>query len=291
MDKRVVTIQGISKNSEFFVRARKHRAENRSVYDIHEDRPGWRTSTELTPLSRKKCIFRDALHITGRRSGLLLMTRKIQYSIVAILLGFLLSSCQAPETQQQVAQHFWQAVIEDKPDKVVKYSTLIDVKDYDRFSKNWSGFQPSLGKITIENNNARVVSQFTPPTSSDLKERKLITYLVMQNEEWKVDYQQTRDAMKTDKAGNLFGRLNQIGKELQKQLENSAGEFNSEMEQLGEKLQELSDQVGSDAAEGVEKFSDELGKSIKELQESIDRALKDDRGQLPEQEGGNLQEV
>ena len=39
-------------NSDFFVRVRKHRAENRSVYQIHED-----SSTELTQLSRKKRIF------------------------------------------------------------------------------------------------------------------------------------------------------------------------------------------------------------------------------------------
>ncbi len=217
------------------------------------------------------------------------MTGKIQTLIVATLIGFLLSSCQSPETPQQVTQHFWQAVIEDKVDEVVKHSTLADVKDYDRFSMNWSGFQPSLGKITIENNNASVVSQFTPATGADLKERKLTTYLVMQNEEWKVDYQKTRDEMKTDKAGGLFEKLNQIGKDLQKQLENSADDFNSEMEQLGEKLKELSDQVGSDAAEGVEKFADELEKSIKELEKSIDRALKDDRRQVPEQGEGDLQ--
>ncbi|MFQ5901466.1 MAG: hypothetical protein ACE5IH_07920, partial [Thermodesulfobacteriota bacterium] len=41
--------------SDFFVRARKRRAQNRSVYGIHED-----SSTELTQLSRKKCIFRGA---------------------------------------------------------------------------------------------------------------------------------------------------------------------------------------------------------------------------------------
>jgi len=217
------------------------------------------------------------------------MTGKIQALIVATLIGFLLSSCQSPETPQQVAQHFWQAVIEDKPDEVVKYSTLVDVKDYDRFSMSWSGFQPSLGKITIENNNASVVSQFTPPTGTDLKERKLITYLVMQNEAWKVDYQKTRDEMKKHKAGSLFENLNQIGKDLQKQLENSADEFNSEMEQLGGKLKELSDQVGSDAAKGVEKFSNELEKSIKELEQSINRALKDNRKKLPEQGEGDLQ--
>ena len=30
------------------------RAENRSVYGIHEDRPGWRTSTEL--MYRRYCM-------------------------------------------------------------------------------------------------------------------------------------------------------------------------------------------------------------------------------------------
>ena len=49
---------GTSKNSNFFVRARKHRPESRSLRGVNED-----SRTELTPLSRKKCIFRDALEI------------------------------------------------------------------------------------------------------------------------------------------------------------------------------------------------------------------------------------
>ncbi|HEY7774408.1 MAG TPA: hypothetical protein VIC26_14590, partial [Marinagarivorans sp.] len=46
-----------SKNSNFFVRARKYRPENRSLRGVNED-----SRTELTPLSRKKCIFRGALN-------------------------------------------------------------------------------------------------------------------------------------------------------------------------------------------------------------------------------------
>jgi hypothetical protein len=48
-------------------------AENRSVHEVHEDRPGWRTGTELpsrdheaTPQSRKKCIFRVILKFTAQ---------------------------------------------------------------------------------------------------------------------------------------------------------------------------------------------------------------------------------
>ncbi len=52
--------KGASKNSDFFVRARKRRAENRSVYEIHKD-----LSTALTLLSRKRCIFRGAHKVEG----------------------------------------------------------------------------------------------------------------------------------------------------------------------------------------------------------------------------------
>ena len=56
----MVYLQGTSKNSNFFVRARKRRTQNRSVYGIHED-----SSTALTRLSRKKYIFRGALKIVA----------------------------------------------------------------------------------------------------------------------------------------------------------------------------------------------------------------------------------
>ncbi len=44
--------KGTSINSDFFVIARKHRAENRSVYEIRED-----LSTVLTQQSRKKQLI------------------------------------------------------------------------------------------------------------------------------------------------------------------------------------------------------------------------------------------
>ena len=54
-------IEGASKNEDFFVRASKHRAQNRSLHVVNED-----SSTELTQLSRKKTIFRGALEAYER---------------------------------------------------------------------------------------------------------------------------------------------------------------------------------------------------------------------------------
>jgi len=48
-------MMGASNNSDFFASSRKHRAENRNVYKIHED-----LSTGLTPKSWKKTIIRGS---------------------------------------------------------------------------------------------------------------------------------------------------------------------------------------------------------------------------------------
>jgi len=50
-----------SKNSDFFVRARKQCAESRSLQIVNED-----SSTKLTLLSRKKCVFRDVQLFMGK---------------------------------------------------------------------------------------------------------------------------------------------------------------------------------------------------------------------------------
>ena len=70
-----MSFKDIFENSIFFVRARKHRAQNRSVYTIHEDSS---TGQTLLPLiifkvwhivSRKKGIFAGVLAVTLLLSG------------------------------------------------------------------------------------------------------------------------------------------------------------------------------------------------------------------------------
>ena len=46
-------LKGAPKNSDFFVLARKHRAQSRSLHGVND---GW--STRMTMPERKKCIFR-----------------------------------------------------------------------------------------------------------------------------------------------------------------------------------------------------------------------------------------
>lgn len=74
------------KNSDFFVRARKHRTQNRNVYSIHED-----SSTTLTKLSLKKCIFKIVL-IVLPLCGLWFIGQGSYIHAKAVLAQFLLET-------------------------------------------------------------------------------------------------------------------------------------------------------------------------------------------------------
>ncbi len=51
-------MESVSIKLDFSASVRQHRAENRSVYKIRED-----LSTELTPQSQKKTIYRGTLEV------------------------------------------------------------------------------------------------------------------------------------------------------------------------------------------------------------------------------------
>lgn len=197
---------------------------------------------------------------------------------VIILLGSILflSSCFGPETPQEVSKAFWEAVINNDVGDVVKYSTLTDAKSYDAFSKDWQGYQPTWGRVTIDKDAANVVSEFTKSSDADHGHRKFITYLVKRNGEWLVDYKRTNIAAHGGVLGSLFDKLGQFSDDLSNQLNSSADDFKKQMDQMSRELEEKAKSFGDEAAKSIDKYAEKLRNSIQELEDSINRALKDD---------------
>lgn len=221
----------------------------------------------------------------------MIINKKLQYSALLISCALTLSACFSPSTPQEVTQDFWEAVISNNPTGVVENSTLASIDNYDHFSQEWAGFQPVWGEIRINGNQASAVSEFIGPGGSGRKNRKLKTYLVQRNNEWLVDYDKTGDDMRGGALGNLFGKLDKLGDDLSKQLELSSDEFNSEMEELSTKLKALSDDITQEVSNSVERFAIELQQSIRKLENSINRALKDHNNRFSTQDKRLLQEV
>lgn len=186
------------------------------------------------------------------------------------------AACFGPKTPQEVTQAFWKAVLNNKVNDAVEFSTLSDATHYDAFSKNWTGYHATWGRVVIDDNQASVVSDFTAPANSSGDDRKFITYLIKQDGTWKVDYDHTKISVNGGVLGNLFGQLGQLGDELGKQLNSSADRFKQEMDRMSKELEQMAKSLNDQASKSMNEYAEQLQKKLQELEDSIDRALKDD---------------
>ena len=219
------------------------------------------------------------------------MKKHTLHLFIFSVLVFLLTACFGPRTPQEVTQAFWDAVLDHKVSDIVAYSTLTEPKYYDGFSQEWSGYQPSFRKVTIEDKIASVDTEFSAPANSGKANRSFTTYLVLREKEWKVDYDRTRRSIRGGALGELFGKLNQAGEDLSRQLESSTESFKMEMERLGKELEQMSESFGQQASKSLDKYAEQLRENLKELEESINRALKDKNKDLSDEDKRVLREI
>jgi len=198
--------------------------------------------------------------------------------------SLILTGCFGPKSPQDVTREFWEAVITQNVDNVIEYSTLVDASSYDTFNKNWYGYQLILGKIVIDANQANVETTFSKITSNNENQRKLNTYLIKQDGEWKVDYVQTAKSMDADVFGQFLGQLDALGKNMSDTLKGSSNTFSIEMKRLEDELKIFAQSTSDEANKIIEQHGAKLKKSIEELAESIDRALKEYKDDLSEED-------
>ncbi|MFO7594091.1 MAG: hypothetical protein R6X15_08630 [Pseudomonadota bacterium] len=210
---------------------------------------------------------------------------------VLLAAALLLSACFAPKTPQEVTQSFWRAVISDDVGEAVSHSTLTDARDYDAFSLDWSGFQPTWGRVIIEGDEARIESEFSKGEGQTVETREFITYLVRRNDVWKVDYLRTAESLRAGPLERLFGQLGELGESLSRQFGNTSQEINEEMMRLGDRLKQQSESLSREMSEGIERYSEELRRSLEELAESVERALEERERSLSESDKRTLKEV
>ncbi len=219
------------------------------------------------------------------------MKKNVLLYIVLTCLVLPLSACFGPKTPQDVTLAFWEAVLSNDTMDAIEYSTLTDPVYYDGFSKEWRGFLPTFGKITIEEKVASVNSEFASPANSGQDNRSFTTYLVLRDDQWLVDYERTKYSVHGGALGGIFSKLDRLGDDLSSQFKSSADSFKLEMDRMSEKLEEMSDSFGQQASTTIDKYAGQLRNNIEELEESINRALKEENNNLSDEDKIILREV
>lgn len=169
------------------------------------------------------------------------------FGLAFILL--LLSACQA-NTPEQVSVNFWQAIIDNQLDTARNLSSqnsqaLLNTQPHPEFKNAMI----ETGQIIIDKTDASV--ETTLFFAAD-KEQKISfkTYLVKEQEEWKVNYPLTRKQFVNNPFNRFFKGLEKLGESINQELEKQIPLFEKQIESLGDQLEQQ-----------FEKFNHELDKA------------------------------
>lgn len=201
--------------------------------------------------------------------------------VITLFLALYLAACGKPQTPQEVAREFWKSVIEGNVPGVVKYSTLGSDEGYDAFSYDWQGMIPSWGKVIIEEQEARVHTHISKPDAATSEMLNFVTYLVKQDDAWKVDYEKTAKVVRASSVVSEFvNRINSIGNEITQQFEEASRRVTAELESLNDQLVELTESIGNQASQTITEYSEMLRLHLDALAASIENALKEQQDNI-----------
>ncbi|RBP33386.1 hypothetical protein DET50_102199 [Marinobacter pelagius] len=204
---------------------------------------------------------------------------------LAVIAGLLLlAGCSKPETPQEVAAAFWQAMAENDAGDVVALSTLTDEKQFDAYKRDWTNAVPSFGRVVIEEREATIVTRLPTEEGTEGERLELETYLVSTAEGWLVDYQRTGDAiLNPSPFSGLMGQLNSLGEKLSASFSESSEDLEARMNELSRDLEAYSDELRLRAESAMEDFAEALQEAMKDLEESLNESL-EDNDQAPQED-------
>lgn len=158
---------------------------------------------------------------------------------LAVLIGilsllFLLSGCQTVSTPEQVTREFWEAMADDDLDTARKYAT----RDTQYLVSTQSTLEDAAVKTEtalINGANATVATLMTLKTDSkDIL--SFDTVLLRENNQWKVDYQQTLNNLSILPLGDIFRSLRALGETFNRELKQQIPLFEKQIRSFSQEL-------------------------------------------------------
>jgi hypothetical protein len=148
---------------------------------------------------------------------------------------FLLSGCQTVSTPEQVTTEFWEAMADSDLNSARKYAT--------RETQYLVNTQQSMEEATVKTEEALINgSNATVATFMTLKKSEINdvlsfdTVLLKENNQWKVDYQQTLNNLSLLPLGDIFRSLRALGETFKKELKQQIPLFEKQFKSFSEEL-------------------------------------------------------
>ena len=212
------------------------------------------------------------------------------FRVVALTLAaVVVTGCSKPETPQEVAAEFWQAMSEKDADTVADLSTLAAASAFDSYARDWSDIVPDFGRVVIDDREATIVTRLPAEDGVPGERREVNTYLVERGGDWLVDYDRTGEAiMNPSPFAGLIGEMSRLGDRLTASFGQSSDDLSRQMDAIAREFEAYSDQTQRRAEQAMEEYGQALRGLMEELEKSIEEALEDNQ-RAPERDRSALQ--
>ena len=186
--------------------------------------------------------------------------------IILLLLTVLLAACSKPSTPVEVASGFWSAIEAGDARMVKRRITAVEAASLESLDDVLPISGAELGRIIIDGREATIDTTVTVTGDKPL-EFPLKTYLVLEDEDWKVDYGRTIEAVaNAGKLAAVIDKVHEFGNTLQQGIERSVQELEHTLPQIEQELSRIEDQIKQHAPElrkRIEQFTQELEEAMK----------------------------
>lgn len=203
---------------------------------------------------------------------------KLMYKTLPVIFLFFLFACEENLTPEQVASGFWTAVMEKDTRTIKKLishkSAEIEINKDEILSV--SGF--SLGKILIDGTNSEIETDVTLASDEPVT-MPITTYLVKENEIWKIDYNKTTSKINADsEIANVLNHLSSMSKLFVDGLNDSMEEMNKVLPKIEDEISNLEDEVKSKIPE----LRNKLDEFVRKLEEALKKQNETEKKQTIE---------
>lgn len=193
------------------------------------------------------------------------ITEKCFHALIYTVLGLTLLACSKPQTPEEVAANFWQAIDSGKPSNVKKYISAKDQITMESLQNVMPISDISFGKIVIDGNTASVDTNVTlegdRPTDLPIN-----THLLKENERWTVDYERTMNTIiAAGKVAAVINQFKDIGNAVKEGIERSVVEFEKTLPSIEKELSNMEQQIQQAVPElksRFENFSKQLEQAL-----------------------------
>ncbi len=195
---------------------------------------------------------------------------KLKYRLLPIFILFFVFACEENLTPEQTADAFWAAVIK-KDTEIIK--KLISKESYEKeINKDeiLSVSDYSLGKIVIDGPHSEIDTEVTL-SGDDPLTVPITTYLIKENEFWKIDYKKT--TAKINGKSELAGVLNNLS-DMSKLFVEGLNESIDEMNKVLPKIEEELSNIEGELQSRIPELRDKLDEFVRKLEEALKNRTK-----------------